>query len=282
MITSIAIPRDGDDFIIDNTNALLMRIDGLGSPQTKLTKIDYPTKHGGRLISQYYDKRRIVLGGVIAQGNVNDFMTLREELSHAFAFLGEEKTIELETSDGKQLQFDAVAVSELRIRQEPGTPTSASWEIELELEDPIIYSQDIYSGTAYVTIVGGGGTVPATIPLDLSTGSTNALTITNNGNAMVYPISVRLYGPGTNFTIQNITLSKALQYNATLTDSEYVDFNFKNKTAYKNGSTNVYGNVSGDWWQLYAGANTITLTVASGDNNDTRVEISWRDGYWGI
>lgn len=282
MITSITIPKGSETFTIDNTNALLMRIDGIGTPPTKISKIDYPSKHGGKIISQYYDKRRLVLGGVIAQDTLTDFMTLREELSQAFSFLGEEKTIQLTTSDGKQLQFDAIAISELRITQEPGTITSASWEIELELEDPIIYSQTEHSGTAYVAVVGGGTPIPLTIPVDLSGGVTGDLTVTNNGNAAVFPSSVRLYGPGTNFVIQNNTTIEAIQLNTTLSDGEYVDLDFKNRTAYKNGSTNVYGHINGTWWQIQPGSNQIVLVVQSGDNENTRAEISWRDGYWGI
>ncbi len=283
MITSITVPKSSSgNFTIGDAYCRLHRADGFGVPKTRLVSDDYPTDQGSRLISQYYDRRRVVLGGTIVKSTVSDFMSYKREMVDAFSFLNAVKTLLMTLDDTTALQFYAVAASELRLSQEPGMLTMARWEIELDLLDPFLYSQTLHSETGYVTTIEGGAIVPATIPMELSGGISNELSISNAGNARVWPSTFQIHGPGTNFVIKNRTRDLTLNFNTTIADGSYVDIDFKNKTALLNGLTNVYGYISGDFWDLALGTNVITLTVGSGDDSGTRIEISWRDAYWGV
>jgi len=284
MIETIVIPKasDGSDFTIYTSAGyatLLVGQDGFSSPATRIVRDDYPIKHGGELISQYYKKRRIVLRGMLLKTTKALFMSHRRDLIDAFTFNNAEKTMVVTLMDDTVIQIAVIGISELRMSQKG---LMAEWEIEVEANDPIFYSNTLNSETGYVTTIAGGATIPATIPLALSGGITNELEITNSGNAKVYPTSFQIHGPGTNFVIDNREAGEALYYNAEIPDGSYVDIDFKTRTALLNGLTNVYTNISGDFWKVGIGTNTITLTVGTGSEAGTRIEISWRDGYWGV
>lgn len=283
MISSITVPKSSSgNFTIGDAYCRLHRAEGFGSPKTRIVGDDYPTDQGSRLISQYYDRRRVVLGGVLVKDTAANLLSYKREMADAFSFLNAVKTILATLSDSTTIQFYAIAASELRIVQEPGMVTMARWEIELDLLDPLLYSQTLHSDTGYVTTIEGGAEVPATIPMELSGGITNELNITNAGNARVWPDTFQIHGPGTNFAIKNRTRDLTLNFDTTVDDGDYIDIDFKNRTALLNGLTNVYGYISGDFWDIAIGTNVITLQVGSGSDAGTRIEISWRDAYWGV
>lgn len=283
MIKTITVPKSSSgNFTINDASCRLQRASGFGSPPGKITDENYPTDQGARFISQYYQKRRVVIGGSISKATVATFSAYRRELIDALSFLNDMKTILLTLDDDSLLQFDAVAKSKVRLYQGPGMLTYAKWEVELELFDPILYSQAEHSDTGYVTTIEGGADIPALVPIALTGGISNELSISNAGNARIWPSSFQIHGPGTNFVINNRTIDLAFNYDAEIPDGDYIDINFREKTALLNGLSNVYGNISGDFWHIDLGTNTITLQVGSGDGAGTRIEISWRDGYWGV
>lgn len=279
MITSMTIPKTGGDFTIDFTDVGISTFAGVGSPGTKLIEADNPNGDGGRIVNQFYEKRIITLGGYLNSDTVADYMALRRELGDALSFWGAEKTFKVTTSDGLLLQFNAIASGSLSLDPEAGVISSCNWEIPLLLSDPRIYSQTEHSGIGYKTVVGGGFALPTALPINMSGGQSNTLIVNNAGSAYVTPTLVRIYGPGTDFTLTNIDSALSLVYTGTLTSNEYVEFDFKNHTAKLNGISNVYGNVSGDWFQLAPGNNNIAFVVASGSDDTTYVLFNWRDGY---
>lgn len=284
MIDNLVIPKASDDsnftiYTSGSYDSLLMKQKGLGSPPTRIMRDDYPIKHGGKLISQYYQKRRIVLSGLIFKTTQALFLSHRRDLVDAFTFNNAEKTMVITLLDSTVIQLDVIGISELRIAQKG---VMAEWEIELEANDPLLYGNTLNSDIGYVTTIEGGVAIPATIPLELSGGISNELEITNSGNAQVFPSSFQIYGPGTDFVIKNRTVDESLCFDDEITDGNYIDINFKERTALLNGVTNAYGDISGDFWKIKEGVNVITLTVGSGNEAGTRIEIAYRDGYWGV
>lgn len=282
MIKDITLPSDSGFYTIPSSNVFITDLEGLGNPDPKAALHEYANAHGGIFLSQYYRSRRITLGGTIVASDISSFAAVRRDVARAFAFFNAEKLVKITTDDNKQLQLNAMAVSDFRIKSPAGHLNSAFWQIELELVDPIIYSQSLYSAQGGIATFVGGTAIPTAIPLALSGALQGALNVTNSGNARLFPIQVKITGPGTNFTISNKTTGKDLSFNTTLIAGDYVVFDFLRRTAKKNGSVNVYASVTGDWWDLYFGANSVTLAVGSGNTSDTSLEVQWRDGYWGV
>lgn len=284
MISSMTIPKASTAaaFTLGDASCRVQKLEGFGVPVARLLKDDFPIQHGGRMISQYYQSRRIVMGGTIVKDTIANFMSYKKELADAFTFENAEKALTINLLGGTTLSIDVIAVSELRIVQDRGMVTMALWEIELEASDPLLYGGTLNVETGGITTIGGGFAIPFTIPFAISGGITDQITCVNAGNARVFPSRVVLYGPGTDFILENRTLSQQLVYTGTIADGDYVEIDMKNRTALYNGLTNVYGNVSGHFWELVAGTNTVALTVGSGDGAATAARIEWYDAYWGV
>jgi len=283
MFSSYTIPSDGGDYVFPNSNVILQQSKGLGNPDTKLGFHDYANAHGGILQTQKYKSRTHNIGGMILGTDAATFAQVRRELGRALSFLGVTKTVQATADDGTEVQFDVVGASELAVDEEQGYKFSAPWNISLLLPDPIIYSQDLYTASGGVATLGGTGfALPFSFPLALAgtvTGTFNAL---NNGNAKVYPIQIKITGPGTSFLISNKTTGRDLLYNDTLIAGDYVIIDPKRRTAVKNGVTNVYGLITWSDWDLYYGNNTIALAVGSGNTSDTGISALWRSGWWSV
>ncbi len=284
MIKSLIIPSDGGFYTISNTaaggKAYLTDIDGFGNPDPKVGEHEYANNHGGLITSQYYQSRLLTLAGYIIGQDAADFATARRDFFQAFSFLNAEKLLKFTTLNDTALQCNVMIKSRIREKQEG--PTASSFVLELKAADPLFYSQNantVQGGIA--TLTGAGFALPFSFPLALSGSLEGILTLTNNGNARVYPTQIKLIGPGTNFTLSNKTTGANLLFNGTLAAGEYVTIDPKRRTAYKNGTDNVYGSMSGDWWDLYYGNNSVALVVGSGNTAATGVEIQWRDAYWG-
>lgn len=284
MINTASIPRasTGVALVLGSGNFLLTGVLGLGIPTTRVLKETYPTQHGGRMISQYYDSRRIVLSGMIKSPTCDQLETDRESLVDAFTFENAEKTLTLTLFGGGSVMIDVTPASQLRLEQKVGFKKTSKWEIELDASDPLFYGATLNVESGGITTIGGGFTIPFTIPFAISGGISNQITVVNAGNARVYPERIVLYGPGTDYILENRTLSQQLIYTGTIADGDYVEIDMKARTALYNGLTNVYGNVSGHFWQLVVGTNTIALTVGSGDGAATAARIEWYDAYLGV
>jgi len=266
---------------IDNTTYLLTRLEGLSDPKTRLAVYDKPEKGGSGLSKQVYEKRILLLRGVITGDTVNDYLTNRRNLALAFRFRDALKTLQINLADGKQLQIDVIARVELRADQEPGETMSGLWEIELEAPDPLLYAQTPETLTVYETIIAGGTPIPTPIPISLVTAEGEQYVATNDGNYPSCP-TIRLWGPGTGFRMGNQASGETLVYAGTLTASQFVDIDLEAQTAKLMGITNVYGDMSGDWWDIEPGSNQFSFIIDSGSDENTNFVISWRDAYIGV
>lgn len=79
----------------------------------------------------------------------------------------------------------------------------------------------------------------------------------------VYPVWI-VTGRSVNPTLVNITTGTSLTYTGTVTASQTLKIDMRNKTATLNG-TNVLKNVSGDWVSFAPGANRVSYSTANAD-----------------
>lgn len=158
---------------------------------------------------------------------------------------------------------------------------SCSLLITLVTEYPFIVGQTLQSTDVNI-FSGGGMAIPMPIPMDMSNGGVNDLTITNNGNYNAYPI-LTFYGVLSNPSLTNLTTNKTLNINYSLSDStQYIIIDTYTRSAILYPSlTNVRQYVSGDFFTLAKGGNIIHLGNAS-YNSTGHVNVSFRDHFLNI
>ncbi len=135
------------------------------------------------------------------------------------------------------------------------------------------------------TFISGGAAIPATIPMSLgvslSSEQSSEKIVTNEGTESTDPVFT-ITGPGTNFTIGNATTDKEFILNSVLSGGDIVVIDIKNRTVVKNGTDNLYPDITGDFWSLVPGENELRFNVQSGADFDTLLTVAFRDAYGGI
>lgn len=136
------------------------------------------------------------------------------------------------------------------------------WETTLTCLDPLKYATTAQSGSAGVAGQSiGGRTYPRTYPMTYSTGTGvgNAILLTNSGTAPTAPL-VTLTGPLPKgaWRVANDTTLKDFRMNVGVLAGETLVIDFRKETALLNGQL-VFGAVTGDFWDVVRGQNTIRL-----------------------
>lgn len=241
---------------------------------------DTPNREGSTHISTKAGRRIFSWEGVISGSSQDNWLTRRRNLIKVLQTDGL-KTFKITTDDSLELQVDA-EISDFVMDQPQEFISYGRYFIQMVAPDYRFFSQDVNESTTGPTSSTGGTAIPTPVPMDLSTTTgTPRLVVNNSGTVRTDP-TFRITGPGTTFVVQNITTSEQLNYNATLSSGEFVDIDIKNRTALQGGSTNVYGNVTGDWWDLEPGNNTIHFNAVSGTDANTLLRVQHRDAYNGL
>lgn len=280
MVIEAIIPSDGGFLTFPNTNIKLIGFYGLGIPEAKGGRHEYSNANGGLFLSQHYRARRFVVEGFVNCQDNATYLETRKELFQAFSFLNAQKLLRFTLPDGRELQSYVIGVG--KPTDEERGPSTSYFVFELESSDPLLYSQELKTATGGVaTLTGTGFSLPFSLPLALSGSVTGLLAVMNEGNFRVYPESITITGPLTDFTLTNKTTNKSLTFTGSLEEGDTLVINPKRHTAVKNGSENVYNSITWDEVDLYYGSNSFALTVGSDDTVDTGYTIAWRDAYIG-
>lgn len=136
------------------------------------------------------------------------------------------------------------------------------WETTLTCLDPLKY--DVVTQTQSAGVAGqsvGGRTYPRTYPMTYSstTGVGNAIILNNIGTAPTPPL-VTLTGPlpAGGWRVANDTTLKDFRMNVGLGTGDTMVIDFRKETALLNGQL-VFGTITGDFWDVVRGQNTIRL-----------------------
>lgn len=260
MITSFTI-----DSLVIGTVASgyhLTRLNGFGMPVVEVNVKQRGSYHGGILGQYNYGRRELSIEGEIIGSSLSDFNSKRRAIEQAFTLFDGLKTLSIETKDSLSLQVDVMIKSAFNAPYERGRAVIGDFRAELVAPYPYIESQAQVT-TELSVFDGGGWALPIELPFDMSAGGTGAEIIANNGNGNAYP-TVTIIGAIENPSLQNTTTSKNLSINYTLnTSTDYIELDFYNRTALANGTTNILQYVSGDWWTLAPGNNTVKLFAGS-------------------
>ena len=122
----------------------------------------------------------------------------------------------------------------------------------------------IYNRT--YNLVYGGGSVQITT------------TVTNNGWTDAYP-TITLNGPITNPVLGNATQNASLEFNVTLSSTDYLVVDLYNKLITLNGQPARNLLISGTWFSAQPGNNDFYLTGVGTLAGTTKAVVTWNSAY---
>lgn len=273
---------DGIDLMTDFP---VKKISGLGGAGVDTASYSRGGRPGVALATPVYRGFIFTIDYYIIGTSFSNYISKRDQLLRIFRLRADPsnsqvRTLQFNLPDGSQRKIDVI-VGQIDADHITDQTTWGIATIPFQSEREYLRGPD---KVATVKIYDGGGfAVPFDVPLDMSnaTGESNQGTLTNNGNADGYP-TVRVYGTLPSFDLVNETTGKTLSCSEALaSDSDYIDFDFYNQTALKNGSDNVLDTISGDWWWLQPGDNVVKLSTA-GTDPDAEAVFTYQDAYQGV
>lgn len=271
-IKTINFNQDGSGYFITDTPGLYM-------PPIRQQSYDLASEHFGLYVSSFYGKRRFSLSGWVVGSSVSDFQSKRDALIQALDISGQtEQTISITLANGRIVQISAVCIG-LDFPIKSGEPNASQFNAQFEASFPFLVSTGETSANISLA-TGGGGTVPATVPMSLNPDTGGKLFAVNSGNGIFYP-TVRISGSVTNPALRNVTTGKELDFAITLASGEYIDIDFKRKTITDNYGSNRYSIVTGDWWFIQPGTNEIRFLAGTYDASAI-ANVKYRDSWLGL
>lgn len=259
---------------------LIKRLSGFEFPDVRVGVIDRGNYHGARFANAYYGRRIMSIEGEIIASDSEDFETKRRAIQEALDLSSGLKQLNITTKSGILLKADVVVNSKVEQEYESGKVIRCEFRIELVAPFPFLESLEENQRDILI-LNSGGGEIPMEIPFSLALGATISEPIENAGNGNAFP-TVRIHGTIENPSLINQTTGKTLSIAYDMTnDTDYIDLDFYNRTAILNGATNVMQYVSGDWWELVPGENSVKLTGATA-GSAAKAEFSWNDAYLGV
>lgn len=271
-----------DGVQVNNEFTFLSNVRDSVAAQTDLQSYSRGGRSGNALGTPFYRGFIMSLEWTIIATNPNQLIQQRDRLTRFFR-LRPDKTqtqtrmLGFVMADGSVREVPAIfTLYSGSISPNDTTKTVIPVIIHTELE--YLVSQMEFVDTISVLNL-GGFSVPTPVPLDMSNDPFGEPTvITNQGNAEYYPC-VKFYAPLDTITLINETTDKQIEYSDELTSSDVLELDFYERTAILNGTTNVLGDITGEWWYLDPGTNVIRLVVSSGDGH---AEIKYRHAYRGF
>ncbi len=235
-----------------------------------------------RRVSNWGVGRVVTFPVTIKGSNINQIIQNRQNLSQAlYPSQGQLVTILIHMQndvvyrlDGYLESFDApMDARRLNIAT-----------IAIKCDDSRIFSQSTNSQDVGVLGIGGGVEIPTEVPFSIGSGGSTSI-VTNTGNTEASPTFI-VRGPGTNFLVQNLTTGKAFRIGRpgndfTLTSSQEVRVDTIKQSVLQAG-LNRSSFFSGDFFTINPGSNEIAFTAESGETEETKVTVQWRDAFLGL
>lgn len=259
---------------------------------TKITKgfapsIDHDVfttgnKDGVALGTPYYKNISLIIEILVKGSTLSEVATNRDNLIKLFRLPTNRslKTKELiiVTDAGKTKKLDVVTTS-ITSSDEAERKGYCYVTIGLQGKTPY-WKGDNKEKTIYISS-GGGFSLPFGVPVDLSVGTgAQSVEFVNSGNTEMKP-TIRVYGDMSSFGLVNDTLGLTLSCSESLGVGDYIDLDFENETAVKNGITNVLSSISGDWWSLQPGSNQLRISTVS-TSQVAHADVTYFDAYMGL
>lgn len=259
---------------------LFKRLGGFDMPEATIEVKGRGSYHGALIGNKFYGRRIMSIEGEIIGDDAADYEEKRRALQDALDLIDGVQTVVFTTRGGLVVRADVVINRKVEMPYVAGQVIRGDFRIEFISQYPFLLGN--VEQVEEITIgAGGGGAIPMAVPFSLANGATGGTVITNDGNAPAYP-TIRIYGAIQNPTLTNQTTGKTLSITYTLSsDTDYIDIDIYNRTAKNASGATIKRYVTGDWWTLAVGANTIKLS-GSAESPSHKAEITFRDSYLGL
>jgi len=269
---------------INNDRTFLQKLGNIASAGVEFNDYQRGGANGQILSRPLYRGMTINMQWFVKGNDLNDFIGQRDRLVSYFQNLNTDteylKTLGFELNNGITKNID-VLFTTVQGDLNPSDIAHSVFTVSAVSEREFLTSS--FTKNIRLNIFSAGGmAVPMPVPMSMANNPSGEVSVlSNNGNTIAYPI-IRVYGTFSSaFSIINDTTDKTISYSGALGVSDYIDLDFYNRTAIKNGITSVLGSLSGDWWTLAVGTNQLRLT--GGDPDDAGfADISCNDSYRNI
>lgn len=163
------------------------------------------------------------------------------------------------------------------------SPARTAYQINFKFFDPRLYGTTINIGTAFAPIGVVGRNYNKTFNKTYAPSTSSGdIFVTNSGDIETYP-SVSFFGPCTGPRLslirpgyENIIIS--MDNLVLSTSSDFVTLDFANRVATLNSGGSAYSFVSGTWFALEPGNNTVRFSAFSSGVGSKAV-VNWRNAY---
>lgn len=257
----------------------ITKISGLDSADIRQSVHDREGMDGGYVDALYEQQRTVIIEGTLYTDN-RSMETFLDQLKANFApsalpqplFIGTDAQLRVVYGKSLGIKYDKESLRRIG---------SCDYQIQIVCEDPRIYSPNIVSTQIVLgsTVISGRG-YNKSFNYGYGTPSTgNQATLILSGNRS-QPGIIRIYGPITNPSI--ICGNTTMTFNLTIDNGDYIEINLNNRTVKLNGTAGRRNKMtlSGNWFLLQPGPNTIALSGASTLSGTTKLTVSANEAAW--
>jgi hypothetical protein len=249
-----------------------------------------PLEHGMFPAHTYMGMRYFEVEGDILEDTTGGYMLSRMDILQAITprpHLGRKKIGDLELGfDGiAERVLSECAVDGYELPRDSSMGAYGPFMITWKAFDPRVYgaSESYAESSGPTQLV--GRSYPKTYPKSyvVPGGPSGDMVLTNSGNIETY-IEARIYGPVTGpelwlYRPDGTVPKVALPGLILSTSSDYLDLNFRTRTAFVNESQNVYNySLGSTWWSLDPGDSTIRFFAFSAVA-PAKATVKWRNAY---
>lgn len=285
MITAVTI----DGVLVNNEYTYLSSVRDSVAAQSEIRSYSRGGRNGVVLGNPFYRGFVLSLEWTVIGNTYEKLVEQRDRLARFFRLSPnksglQSKILGFTLADGSVRQIPAFFSPYVgSISPQDTTKTTIQVTCQTELEY-FVSSEDFSAEIGVQNL--GGFSVPFDVPFDMSKldddsyseAAGNIIVINNRGNAEYYP-TLKIEGPLDQISVINDTVNQHIEYAGELQGGDELVIDMYERTAILNGITNVLADVSGDWWYLDPGNNSIRLLAGAGNGS---AKICYRYAYRGI
>lgn len=260
-------------------------VDGFGVIGLRVNAYDKTGEDGGRVSSAYLESRLLKLGGRIRGASIPDYMLRRTNLQGLANPQRDANTLPIPRRIVFKTLDDVEYFVEGHITRFQLDSKNVNWAgflIQVICPDPQIYVNNLITSDSVTRPVSGGVIYPVTYPAIYGESTGGVLVVNNPGNAYSWPI-LRLSGSMTNPSITHVQSGTVMQLYATLSSTDSVVIDMKEKTIVLNGTSPfLYTKTDiSDWFSILPGENTFYFSTGSTTDTGT-FSLSFYEARLGI
>lgn len=258
-------------------------LDGLDSPDIRLSAYNNPGDHGQTISNALYGARVVALQGSVRGDTTLAYRANKQALAQAVSLQRDSlgfpitRLLKVTLGDGQTYQVPVITT---KFNNPEKLPLSSIWQLDLTATQWYLESDQLSSGSVGLPQPGGSSFLWI-FPLSFSGGGGGTATMTNAGTATAYP-TITIPGPVISPVISNSTTGQKIALNLTLVTGDAIVIDTKNRTITQGGSTNKIGALmtGSSFWGLAPGDNVITYGANQYDTSTAF--LVWRSAIGGM